>query len=427
MDVAGVLEGLTVAVLVATLGACSGGGGADNMGDAAGSSGSSDGGALSGHDAAASDGTFAGSDGNGVAPTDANGGADAGDAAMVEGGGSSDGAVGTSDAPGADAAFGPPTTWVYNVVSPAAFTTISNFVSGSAADLTTITSDFYKAFADDYDFIYLFAEVSGQADISVLVRWDGTSGVGIGAAMDDTSYGSPARLKQVITFGTLVNGTPYESGPTLHETLHHWSMYLDSSFGFDTATGHWGRASANGLHGGFDSSTVVCRDNGQKPTGSPPACPLNSSQRMNIRLAPFSPCCVADIKPYSPIELYLMGLVPSSQVMPLWVMDSPVYDGPVTNDGGGNIIAMDYDVASFHVVTVDQIIAKEGMRPAATQTDFRAAFVLVTQTAATTAQLERIARWARRFSGEENDPTTGVLSFQTATGGRATMTTRLHP
>ena len=151
------------------------------------------------------------------------------------------------------------------------------------------------------------------------MRWDGTSGVGLGATMNDPSYGSPARLKQVISFGTLVNGMPFESGPTLHETLHHWSMYLDSSFGFDTASGHWGYGSANGLHGGFDNTTVTCRDNGQKPTGSPPACPLNSSGRMNIRVAPFSPCCVADIKVYSPIELYLMGLAPAGEVAPLWV------------------------------------------------------------------------------------------------------------
>src|SRR5260370_23626059 len=122
----------------------------------------------------------------------------------------------------------------------------------------------------------------------MMVRWDGTSGVGIGAAFDDQTWGSAARLKQVITFGTLLNGVPYESGPTLHETLHHWSMYLDSSFGFDTATGHWGRSSADGLHGGFNRDTVVCRDNGQQPTGSVPAFPPNSSHRMNTSTAPFS-------------------------------------------------------------------------------------------------------------------------------------------
>ena len=410
---ASVFRILAVPVFVLALGACGGGGGggAETPANDAGSASSNNDAGTPGHD-----------DGGGV-PADATVGG------PIAEGGSSDGSPGIIDAPapGADAAFGPPTTWVYNVVSPADFTTISNFVAESGGDLTTITKEFYQHFADDYDFIYLFAEVSGQADISVLVRWDGTSGVGIGAAMDDTSFGSPARLKQVITFGTLVNGTPFESGPTLHETLHHWSMYLDSSFGFDTASGHWGYASANGLHGGFDNSTVVCRDNGQKPTGSTPACPLTAGQRMNIQVAPFSPCCVADIKPYSPIELYLMGLVPSSQVSPLWVMDSPTYDGPVTADGGGNIIAMNYDIASFHVVTVDDIIAKEGTRPAATQTAFRAAFVLVTQTAATSDQLGRIARWARRFSGEEVDPTTGVISFGAATGGRATMTTKLNP
>jgi hypothetical protein len=108
-------------------------------------------------------------------------------------------------------------------------------------------------------------------------------------------------------------------------------------------------------------------------------------------------------------------------------MDSPNYIGPVTDDAGSNIVAMDFDIASFHVVTVADIIAKEGPRPAATQKDFRAAFVLVTATAATPDQMDRIARWARRFSGEEVDPTTGVIAFPSATGGRATMTTRLHP
>ena len=363
--------------------------------------------------------------GDGGTSIDGSGGMDS--TANPLDGGSVDATGSMSDAAGADAAWGPPTAWVYNIVDSAGVSAIASIVSGSSADLTATTKEFYQTFADDYDFLYLFAEVpAGTGDLSTMVRWDGTSGVGIGAAFDDQTWGSAARLKQVIALGTLLNGVPFESGPTLHETLHHWSMYLDSSFGFDTATGHWGRASADGLHGGFNRDSVLCRDNGMKPTGTVPACPLNSSQRMNVSTAPFSPCCVADIKPYSPVELYLMGLVPKTQVAPLWVMDSPVYDGPVTTDAGV-ITAMNFDIASFHVVTVDDIIAKEGMRPAATQTAFRAAFVLVTSTTATTAQMERIARWARRFSGEEVDPTTGIYSFSRATGGLATMTTKLKP
>lgn len=410
MDTRSVGGALAVLVGVAATGACGSGSGSARTGSSDAGDVTSDGGSS---DDAAPDGTVV--DGGGA--TEGGQGADGGAPTR-------DGSGGDAVAPGADASFAAPTTWVFNVVGSTFLNAMSGFLSGSGGDLTLVTKEFYKSFADDYDFLYLFAEVSGQADVSVMVRWDGTSGVGLGAAFDDQTWGSPARLKQVISFATLVNGMPYDSGPTLHETLHHWSMYLDSSFGFDTASGHWGYASANGLHGGFASDTVVCRDNGQKPTGTVPACPLNASHRMNISVAPFSQCCVADIKPYSPVELYLMGLVPSTQVTPLWVMDSPVYDGPVTTDAG-NIVAMNYDIASFHVVTVDQIIAKEGARPAATQTAFRAAFVLVTQTAATTAQMDRIARWARRFSGEEVDPTTGILSFGKATGGLATMTTRL--
>ena len=177
--------------------------------------------------------------------------------------------------------------------------------------------------------------------------------------MNDTSYGSAARLKQVITFGTLVNGTPFESGPTLHETLHHWSMYLDSSFGFDEARqGTGGYASANGLHGGFAQQHRGVQR--QRP----------EADGLDFESGVPAHCGPADEHPagallallrrghhqlsYSPItELYLMGLVPSSQVVsPLWVAMGQARrtSGPVTADGGGNIIAMNYDIASFHVV-----------------------------------------------------------------------------
>jgi hypothetical protein len=423
------LNAATVTFLVAVLGGCGDNGG-ESGGDASTNMGTGgDGGDASTH----VDGSPANGDAMGGGPSDATGGADVGDtggdagATTDDGGGSDgpgDGPPSFLDAAGADADWGPATTWVYNLVSPAAFTSVSDAVNGTG-DLRTVTTEFYKSFADDYDFIYLFADVaSGLGDLSVTVRWDGTTGTGL-TAQEDPTFGSAARLKQVMAFGTIAAGMPFEFGPTLHETLHHWAVFLDPSFGFENP--HWGYSSANGPLGGFDNSTVICHDNGQKPTGSPPACPLTSAQRMNIRLAPFSDCCVSDIKPYSPIDLYLMGLVPANQVPPLWVMDDPKYVGPVTDDAGSNIIAMDYDIASFHVVTIDDIIAKEGMRPAATQTDFRAAFVMVTANPATSEQMERTARWARRFSGEEYDPYVGVISFPAATGGRATMTTRLHP
>jgi hypothetical protein len=296
-------------------------------------------------------------------------------------------------------------------------------------DISPLTLDFYRNFADDYDFLYLLADVSGTnaAGLASIVRWDGTSGVGIGDAFDGgQAFGSAARLKMVVVLGMQsMNGTLLDSGPTLHETLHYWSMYLDPSFGF--GDGHWGTASTDGSHGGFDRASVICRATGQAPTGTVPSCPV-ASGRMKVRTAPFSTCCNADVKGYSPIELYLMGLVPANQVAPIWVMEDAVYEDPVWADGGmSNIVAMDYDILRFHVVTVDNIIAAHGTRPPATQRDFRGAFVLATATAATPSQLDRAARWARRFSGDEKTPTSGVISFGEAARGMATMTTRLRP
>jgi hypothetical protein len=86
---------------------------------------------------------------------------------------------------------------------------------------------------------------------------------------------------------------------------------------------------------------------------------------------------------------------------------------------------MDFNVSHFHVVTVADIVALQGTRPQATQKDFRGGFMLVTATAATQDQMDRAARWARKLSGEEKS--NGIFSFADATGGRATMTTRLHP
>jgi hypothetical protein len=225
--------------------------------------------------------------------------------------------------------------------------------------------------------------------------------------------------------GTLANGAVFNSGPTLHETLHYWAVFLDSSFGFQDA--HWGKSSADGLLGGFNRDSLVCRDTGAKPTGTLPSCPLDATGRMKISTAPFSWCCMSDIKKYSTIELYLMGLVPANRVDSVWVMDDPVYEGPVWTDASTNIAAMNYNVRGFHVVTVDDIVAKHGARPAATQTAYRAAFVMVTAQPAPQTQLDGIALWARRFSGEEHTPNSGIVSFSDATGGRASMTTQLRP
>jgi len=62
-------------------------------------------------------------------------------------------------------------------------------------------------------------------------------------------------------------------------------------------------------------------------------------------------------------------------------------------------------------------------RPAATQHDFRGAFVVVSAAPATQEQLDKAASWARGFANVQTR--IGLLSFATAAQGRATMSTRL--
>jgi hypothetical protein len=44
----------------------------------------------------------------------------------------------------------------------------------------------------------------------------------------DAEFGSKGRLKAVIG----LDAFPLANGPALHETLHHWGVFVDAKFGF---------------------------------------------------------------------------------------------------------------------------------------------------------------------------------------------------
>ena len=225
-----------------------------------------------------------------------------------------------------------------------------------------------------------------------------------------------------------VVGMPLRSGngPTIHETLHRWGVFLDSSFGFGQEayttgyTSHWGHASVDGSLGGFKKSSLRCIATGAAPTGNPPACPLTSG-KMEIQVDAFEPGASNDTKGYVPLELYLMGVTPASAITEsVVVMQNPVIHTPVAEP------TFYFTVDSLKAVTIQDTVAKEGVRPAATTTAFRGAYVLVTSTTATPSQLSLAESWGKHFGGE--GPTgTSLLSFAQATGNLATMTTRLGP
>ena len=71
--------------------------------------------------------------------------------------------------------------------------------------------------------------------------------------------------------------------------------------------------------------------------------------------------------------------------------------------------------------------AVHGERPAAGPEDraFRAAFVCFSDTPLSSARMDALERWAAIFGNDLSQP--GLFSFESGTGGRATMSTRLGP
>ena len=312
------------------------------------------------------------------------------------------------------------TAHVINIVDPAAVQAVRGFLQTSPnADIAGAARAVYEVLPDDYDFLYIFAptEVPDAASGRyVRVRSPAMPAIGLDAAADDPSFGSPARLKGAVA----LNPNAVGNGPTIHETLHHWGVFLDRSLGFgrdrDTEFGaHWGTAGVNGQHGGFVTGAVRCAE----PADSEPPCAPGADGRAVYVLPAFGPNANGgDGTAYALIELYLMGLVPASEVPDF---DLLVEASFIEFDEATNTFRMSAD--DLVTRTMDDIVAIHGERPPAEQSDFRAAFVVVSDAPLDEAALAPFDQWARIFGGVTDSPF--LESFEGATGGRATMDVRL--
>ena len=332
---------------------------------------------------------------------------------------------------------------------------------------------FYQTHGDDYDFLIFVSPQLSPPQEPVDPHYfpirrklcDGlgfTPGCGIAPVANGEAYGSPARLKGTIWLPLLDDKF---GPPTInHELLHHWGTHLKSNWpGFITEGGHWGFASTNGSHGGFDVTSL--RDANKQPVADP----LSVKPGSTIRLSAFGAETSTIYKAFSPIELYMMGLIDRTKVpQDIYVMKNPVENGTEAADRTGvdpNTFVPDttiYTVDGFTRIALDDLIAlNAGGPPVATQTAFRAAFVLVTDASATTAEMLKAA-WYAKTAGrlvedelaphdqrkadyieqqkaadtwsEGMEPTPQAtkpretnLSFAEATGDRATLDVRLTP
>jgi len=250
----------------------------------------------------------------------------------------------------------------------------------------------YENFQDDFDFLFFTSNLE-QSTASYAGQFyfagGGIQGTGLPATQGAQQFwGSDGQLQGGIH---LSRTGSLASGPSLHELLHRWGVFLDEgSFG-----GHWGFSSANGQLGGWDHSTFIDQGDG------------------TYSVAPFGTFANGGNSiPYSPIELYLMGLVGPDEVPDLHVAENASF-----------INATTFRADSVSTVTIEDIIAREGARVpdvATSQKAFKALQVILTPAPLSNAEWIAFDREVHDFELDGDDGNS-VFNFFEATGGRGTL------
>ena len=261
------------------------------------------------------------------------------------------------------------------------------FVDLPTVNLQNVAREFYRTHSDDFDSLILFTNFESNLDLVGVLAFainvqNDVLGIGnpnrgeIFPQFDHTAaYGSQGNLKSFLTMKNLKvwEDDPLENtfGPATstlsvlaHEFGHTWIAFIDPPVLLTQDRAHWNFfLHTNGsLLGGND-----IQDNGD---GS------------FITLAP------QDL--YSPLDLYLMGLLKPEDVPPTFLVTEP-HDLDLPPPYDQQVITADQLQATYSLgdvgfrgdkqeVRIEDIIAVNGQRvPSAesTQKDFRTAFILL--------------------------------------------------
>ena len=187
--------------------------------------------------------------------------------------------------------------------------------------------------------------------------------------------------------------------------MHRWGNSIVPTV--DPA--HWGFSSANGVIGGFDIADLVDHGGGRHTVGE-----FGSVAHGN------------PTRPYSPIELYIAGLIPPEEVPDLWVAEDGEWLDEHTDDGHRLFTA-----SKVRTYTIEDIIAMNGVRVpnhTLSQKEFRAAVILLIDENHPLYkwQLDRLSDAFESFSHPGPSAfyaySYDTYNFWEATGGRATIT-----
>ena len=271
--------------------------------------------------------------------------------------------------------------------------------------------EIYKKFDDEFDFIFLILneddKPSKLPDGELIQVANNVSGIGLNIFDQSSNYGSSGKLKAVIH---LTKRIYLLGGPTLHELLHNWANFGIQTEGTDDGTNfvnnyqpHWGFTGGNikGQLGGFKQSTLV-----DKGAGSYSVEPFGNNENEGY------------LSPYSQLELYLMGMIPITDVA-----DFDVFTGVSNFDT--SVDPYTFDATKKTTYTASSLEALLGKRSPSAQTSqksFRALVMVLTDTALTNEQWKVVDEHSRIF-GSPAANVTPIYNFWEATNGKGTLKT----
>lgn len=277
------------------------------------------------------------------------------------------------------------------------------------ADIKSVTNHFYQRFPDAFDFIILMpgAHVPGGLAGAYLSGSNNVSGIGRVLSDDTASWGSAGQLQSVLA----VNLT--DGGPIIHELSHRWGISVGASQGVQQCAGaHVGVAGVGcGPLGGFDASSLVDNGNGTWTV---------SNDCFSVGGA------AADTTAMNPLNLYLAGLIPASQVPPFPVPVN-VNCGSISQNFANKTVTFAAD--GMVTYTINDIISEHGARipdHSISQRDFTLAWVVPMNRAPTATEAGWFQYRAEYIARMGVGGQAFRLTFNEATGGRATLSTGLQ-
>ena len=283
-------------------------------------------------------------------------------------------------------------------------------------DAEDITKNIYNVFGDHFDFIAFLYNVGNMAEISGEIAGqynpysNDISGIGRDIFSNSDNCGSEGKLKGVLHL------SEYRQikGSFLHEIAHAWaafdfgqlSMNYDGSVEADPV--HWGISSVDGRLGGFKLSSLQRNVDGV-PNKYKATC-TNADNNFW-----FYGNHANDM--YAPLELYLMGMIPSSDVP-----DVHYFTGVSGNSQEWIGLNGVFYAENENILTINDIISRLGQRtPDYTQSqkDFRCLVVVVTGSPVDDRRWSLIESDIQEMQKKEES--NKFINFYEATGKRGTM------